>query len=601
MLKIVVVSSRIASRNQEDSRIDDVIEIGLRYITKIESEHMKKDAALAVAIAFYEKARVFSSAPSPSMSEASEQLTYALNTIDSFGVSCSTGEHLKAEAEKLLKTVTPKSVLETLSKPITPQHAAARGEAMRGLQAILWSEKSFFQYPDGKNAFQNHALSLLTPAEQIRLYESMPETVDVTPAEMYDASLAYIAQGFLKRKPSLVQRGARLLDELVGEEGSGPRAVARTLELAVERGACALLLGDTKEALSLMLDERRADPDIKNYIYSKSDVKAIRDPYDRDTYGVCKLVEEWIEIKLFSLYRNTANRDPSLKDWFKSTSVAGFMRWRQLISIQSVGDVVSLVPRATTFAVTSAMRAYTRMFRPIAAREALKSDGLLTTGMGFTAPAPKGGMSAGEVGFEGGTGSGRQVLDDIQRIGPIRSPTAGTYFVLVGLIGLLSMIKSSDYRAPRERQPTASAMHSTARLDGGTVSANVLSTRKIEAIIRQWQLEKSRALGRSHDSSRLHEILCGDMLASWADKAESTEQKGIWWQYSLRSMQIESVTQTARNRVVAVVKLEETARLHGVPHASRPSSYRSEYRARYAIVLKDNVWKIESGSVLADE
>ena len=139
---------------QEDSRIDDVIEIGLRYVSKVEPGPMREDAALAVAIAFYEKARVFSSAEAPSMSEASEQLTYALNTLDSFGVSCATGDRLRAESEKLLRSVTPKSVIETLSKPIVPRHAAARGEAMRGLQAILWSEKSFFQYPDGKSALR---------------------------------------------------------------------------------------------------------------------------------------------------------------------------------------------------------------------------------------------------------------------------------------------------------------------------------------------------------------------------------------------------------------------------------------------------------------
>lgn len=585
---------------QEDSRVDDVIEIGLRYVSKVEPGPMREDAALAVAIAFYEKARVFSSAEAPSMSEASEQLTYALNTLDSFGVSCATGDRLRAEAEKLLRSVTPKSVIEALSKPIVPRHAAARGEAMRGLQAILWSEKSFFQYPDGKSAFQNHALSLLTPAEQIRLHESMPEGVTATAAEMYDAGLAYIAQGFLKRRPGLVQRGARLLDELVGEEEGGPRAVARTLELAVERGACALLLGDTREALSLMLDERRADPDIKSYIYSKPDVRAIRDPYDRDAFGVCRLVEEWIEIKLFSLYRNTAGADPGLGDWFRSPGVVGFIRWRQLSSVQSVGDLVSLVPRAATLAAGTAARAYARAFRPRQARGgARRADALLaTTGMGFTAPTPDG----GDAGPGGDADGPHPLMDELRRVGPIRAPTAGTYFVLIGLIGLLSAIKSSDHPGARPpAAPSVARAAAPAPAPGLAGGAAILGTRQIESIVRQWQLEKSRALGRSHDYSRLGEVLCGDMLASWTEKAEETQRKGIWWQYGLRSMQIESATQTARNRVVAVAKLEETARLHGVPHASRPSSYRSEYRARYAIVLRDGVWKIESGSVLADE
>ena len=171
---------------------------------------------------------------------------------------------------------------------------------------------------------------------------------------------------------------------------------------------------------------------------------------------------------------------------------------------------------------------------------------------------------------------------------------------IAGVVGLLVLVRVFA-GGGGSIAPTGDAIASDPMSKPASFSSAVLSTRQIESIVRQWQAEKMRALGPKHDSSKLGNVLCGDMLASWLQKAKAIQERGIWWRYHLKSMAIESVTQTARNRVVVVVKLEETAQLHGVPNTSRPSSYRSEYRARYAIVLKDGVWKIESGSVLADE
>ena len=600
----------------EDSKIDDAIEIGLKNIAKIQSEEMKADVALAIAISFYEKARSFMSADNPSMSAASEYLMYALNTLEEFRVTSTTGDEVKIEAEKLLRSIAPKCILEDLSRPLTPQYSVSRDEAMEGLQSILWSKKPFFLYPDGRNAFQNQALSLMTAEEQIRLFEGIPVDIEPEPSELYDASLAYMAQGFIERRPGLVERGARLLDQIACEHEGGPRAVARTIEVAMERGTCALLLGDSEEALSLLLDEWRADPEIKEYIYSKPDVQAIRNPRDRDFYGVCKLVEEWIEIKLLPMYRDTANKSPSLKKWFRSAGVSSYLKLRQLASVESLGDIVTLVPRAMSLVLGPLRRVASRILQAKPTRGIIRPEVLLSSGLGFTAPAPARSADVDtqttdahvENAFTGASAGGGEsnAYADLQRSGTkekafLVSPRVDMY--IAGIVGLLVLVRvvAGGGGSIAPSAVTGDAIASDPMSKPASFSSAVLSTRQIESIVRQWQAEKTRALGPKHDSSKLGSVLCGDMLTSWAQKAKAIQERGIWWRYQLKSMVIESVTQTARNRVVVVVKLEETAQLHGVPNTSRPSSYRSEYRARYAIVLKDGMWKIESGSVLADE
>ena len=82
-----------------------MIEIGLKHVKKIGNIEMRKDAALAIAIAFFEKAREASASDISSISDACEYLNYVLNTIDEFSLDSETSKELNYETENLLKSL----------------------------------------------------------------------------------------------------------------------------------------------------------------------------------------------------------------------------------------------------------------------------------------------------------------------------------------------------------------------------------------------------------------------------------------------------------------------------------------------------------------
>ena len=62
-----------------------------------------------------------------------------------------------------------------------------------------------------------------------------------------------------------------------------------------------------------------------------------------------------------------------------------------------------------------------------------------------------------------------------------------------------------------------------------------------ESVVKRWQQIKAKALGSSHDSRALSNILDGPMLRQWTLRAEDVASHGWCWEYELNKLVIEKI------------------------------------------------------------
>lgn len=125
-----------------------------------------------------------------------------------------------------------------------------------------------------------------------------------------------------------------------------------------------------------------------------------------------------------------------------------------------------------------------------------------------------------------------------------------------------------------------------------------MDARIAEGIVRKWQNIKSEAFGPDHRLDKLPEVLDGQMLKTWTDRAAEIAQLGWVYEYSLLNMAIDSVTLSLDGqRAVVEATLEESTCLTDVHHPENNASNVNSYTTRYEMSCSNSGWKITEGSV----
>ena len=109
------------------------------------------------------------------------------------------------------------------------------------------------------------------------------------------------------------------------------------------------------------------------------------------------------------------------------------------------------------------------------------------------------------------------------------------------------------------------------------------------------------ALGGQHDLSGLSQILAGEMLQQWRERAEESLESGWHWNYELINVQVDKVSMRNNGAVATVdCTLEESAALFDGGKPDLTDSYKATYKARYVMewFADAQAWKITSGVVL---
>lgn len=160
-----------------------------------------------------------------------------------------------------------------------------------------------------------------------------PSNIPAESFEVYGVALALVAQAFVNKKPNLIRDADNLFQQLqqtkvTGLENSMPAyniRETREKDFALERGLCALLVGEVDDCRSwLGLDSENSpykDPSIFNFVLEHS-----KDDHENDNLpGLCKLLETWLLEVVFPRFRETQDITFRLGDYYDDPTVLRYL------------------------------------------------------------------------------------------------------------------------------------------------------------------------------------------------------------------------------------------------------------------------------------
>lgn len=97
----------------------------------------------------------------------------------------------------------------------------------------------------------------------------------------------------------------------------------------------------------------------------------------------------------------------------------------------------------------------------------------------------------------------------------------------------------------------------------------------------------------------MRQVLDGQMLELWEDRAKEVQANGWYWEYDFMNLNVESVLVASDSQTaVLTASIQEAARLVDGRDPEHNDSYKSTYKARYELHNVGGSWKIVGGTVL---
>lgn len=297
---------------QELGEYEQVLEWGLPclerspspYADAKNSEIIQADIALTIALAYLELGREYWH--QGHYENAASALEAGQDLLLRDGLFTAVRGEIKNDLYKLR----PYRVLELVALP--EDHNADRRRGIQILRDMLRERGGI----DGQGNDQS-GLSIddfLRFVQQLRDYLTAEEQQSIFQAEArrpsavatYLAVYALLAQGFAAHQPDQIKQAKTLLVRL-----------GKRQDVHLEQSICALLLGQTEEAshgLSLSR-EYEAITFIREHSSSSPDLLP----------GLCLYVEQWLQTEVFPHFRDLAQHQTSLKDYFADEQVQRYL------------------------------------------------------------------------------------------------------------------------------------------------------------------------------------------------------------------------------------------------------------------------------------
>nr|GMD84778.1 protein ACCUMULATION AND REPLICATION OF CHLOROPLASTS 6, chloroplastic [Ipomoea batatas] len=608
---------------QESGDTELVLQIGESLLKERLSKTFKQDVVLTMALAYVDLSRDVMALSPPDFVKGCNFLERALNYNMQEGAS-SLASDLQAQIDETLEEINPRCVLELLALPLGDDYQTRRAEGLQGVRNILWAVggggASAISGGFTREDFMNEAFYHMTAAEQVDLFVATPSNIPAESFEVYGVALALVAQAFVGKKPHLIRDADNLFQQLQQTRVTLGSSVSvytvrenREIDFALERGLCSLLVGEVDECRSwLGLDNENSpyrDPSIITFVVEHS-----RDDNENDLLpGLCKLLETWLMEVVFPRFRETQSITFKLGDYYDDPMVL-----RYLERLEGVGGS----PLAAAAAIARIGAEATAVLDSVKASAIQALQKVIPLGDGEASVRRQGNsfytatesyeLSHGDetfpenmVGFAERSPSDDQEQEMITekiKDAVVKITSAGVAVGLLTLIGLKFLPSRADSSILRkdDRLPvTADAV--SIGPSNVEVSEEVprMEARFAESLVRKWQNIKSQALGPDHRLEKLSEILDGQMLKVWTDRAAEIAQHGWFWDYTLQNLTIDSVTVSVDGRrAIVEATLEESAQLTDAAHPEHDDSYSTTYTTRYELSCGKSGWRIVEGAVL---
>lgn len=255
---------------------------------------------------------------------------------------------VQAEILSDLHKLRPYRILELLALPETAREERQQG--LQLLQAMLQARGGIDGTGDDQSGlsiddflrFIQQLRDYLTAAEQQVLFEA--EADRPSAVATYLAVYALLGRGFAERQPALIRRAKRLLMRLGSRQ-----------DVHLEQGVCALLLGQTEEASRALELSQEYEPlaFIREHSQGSPDMLP----------GLCLYAERWLQSEVFQHFRDLAQDEVSLKDYFADQQVQSYL---EALPSEAEEEVVPM-PRRSRAARSSVAETATPSMETVAA------------------------------------------------------------------------------------------------------------------------------------------------------------------------------------------------------------------------------------------
>ncbi|XP_060199777.1 protein ACCUMULATION AND REPLICATION OF CHLOROPLASTS 6, chloroplastic [Lycium barbarum] len=614
---------------QEAGETEVVLQVGESLLKERLPKSFKQDVVLAMALAYVDHSRDAMALSPPDFVKGCELLERALKLLQEEGAS-NLALDLQSQIDETLEEINPRYVLEILAFPLGDEYRMKRAEGLQGVRNILWAVggggAAAISGGFTREDFMNEAFLRMTAAEQVDLFVATPSNIPAESFEVYGVALALVAQAFVGKKPHLIQDADNLFQQLqqtkVTAYGSSVSVYTvrenREIDFALERGLCSLLVGEVDECRSwLGLDSENSpyrDPSIVTFVaeHSKDDNESDLLP------GLCKLLETWLMEVVFPRFRETEDITFRLGDYYDDPTVLRYLERLEgggaspLAAAAAIARIGAEATAVLDSVKASAIQALQKVFPAGDGEGSVRRYGdNEMNGFDMAKPFEDPGelrdqnnfiMSVEDPGRISSEYQEQYSITDKIKDASVKIMCAGVAVGFLTLVGL--KLSSVRHGSSVQHNATNSAIASDvinvdASLVENPLDVPRMDARLAESIVRKWQNIKSQSLGTDHCLNKLSEVLDGQMLKIWTDRATEIAQHGWFWEYKLLNLSIDSVTVSADGRRATVeATLEESASLTDVAHPEHNDSYSTTYTTRYDMSWANSGWKIVEGAVL---
>uniref|UniRef100_A0A0D9VBJ1 Uncharacterized protein n=1 Tax=Leersia perrieri TaxID=77586 RepID=A0A0D9VBJ1_9ORYZ len=577
-----------------------VLAVGEQLLQDRPPKRFKQDVVLAMSLAYVDISRDAMAASPPDVIGCCEVLERALKLLQEDGAS-NLAPDLLSQIDETLEEITPRCVLELLSLPIDEEHHKRRQEGLQGARNILWSvgRGGIATVGGGfsHEAFMNEAFLRMTSAEQMDFFSKTPNSIPPEWFEIYNVALAHIAQAIISKRPQFIMMADDLFEQLQKFNICSQYAYDNEMDLALERALCSLLVGDIMKCrMWLGIDNESSpyrDPKILEFIVTNSSIDQENDLLP----GLCKLLETWLVFEVFPRSRDTRGMQFKLGDYYDDPKVLSYLERMEgggashLAAAAAIAKLGAQATAALGTVKSNAIQAFNKVFPLI--------EQLDRSAMENPKDGPEGSLQK----FDQENAAGNVIHDS--RNAALKIISAGTLFVLFAVIGAKYLPRRRALPAIRSEHGSVAVADSVnsiddPALDEGPVHIPRMDAKLAEDIVRKWQSIKSKALGPEHSVASLQEVLDGNMLKVWTDRAAEIERHGWFWEYTLSDVTIDSITISQDGRRATVeATIEEAGQLTDVTEPRNNDSYDTKYTTRYEMAFSNlGGWKITEGAVL---
>jgi len=478
------------------------------------------------------------------------------------------------------------------------KNKSKRQEGLQGARNILWSvgRGGIATVGGGfsREAFMNEAFLRMTSAEQMDFFSKTPNSIPPEWFEIYSVALANIAQAIASKRPQFIMIADDLFEQLQKFNIASQYPYENEMDLALERALCSLLVGDISNCrMWLGIDNESwpyRDPKIIEFVVNNSSIDEENDLLP----GLCKLLESWLVSEVFPRSRDTRGMQFRLGDYYDDPKVLSYLERMEgggASHLAAAAAIAKLGAQATAVLGTvtsSALQAFSNVFPLIEQLDRSDKEN----------PSDDLEKSLEKLAPQHVTGD---VIND-SRNAALKIISAGALFALFAVIGLKCLPRKKSLPAIRSEHGSVVVAESVGgpAADEEPLEIPRMDAKLAEDIVRKWQSIKSKALGPEHSAAVLQEVLDGNMLKVWTDRATEIARHGWFWEYTLSDVTIDSVTVSVDGRRATVeATIEEVGQLTDVADPKNNDSYDTKYTTRYEMAYsKSGGWRITEGAVL---